>query len=477
MSRNELTHIGDINHPVWREIYFSRMCSDLVINFVTPCFPILNKYFYIQNTDERIFDNPSQHEKFAHGEVAEDINRLLTEADRKTMAGKKEAANYINSKFFLLSRKINKATRYSRNNIQLIDVCMCLTMEHTGRTLRDIPILAENGTAKEDKYFLPFFTDYNVFRKHFFEYLYTFYAMNSKVGLIHGDLHLNNGTLYTNIFMDEYEKKNPRNVFVVKDGNKPRVYSFPHQGLYSMVIDLSRGIFSNKARLEKDFGKLYADLYMKEQNQRVKRILLHYFPVAVAKHRDKLDNILENNFEIMFRLLTLIDPYTVARNLETMFDADLRNYQHIKPDRNIVAFARRIAALCEVNFVARFNEIISGKLTEPDKFEWPCLTLIKELYAEDEVKTADDLRDATITDVFTTMNDLKYSIDKYDHMNELIKLDLEIRLRKKFGIDAQEDIDYVTQYKKDETDKRDVLVHKYEHEAPMMPEESSWMFE
>lgn len=476
MTKNEMVHSGEITYPVWREVYFTRLCADMVINFITPCFSIMNRYFYIQNSFEALFDNPPQHEKYENGRLAKEISDLLTEVDRLNFIGKKRGSNYINAKFFLLSRKINKASKFAQGNIQLIDTSVCLTNEHTGRTLRDIPTLAAND-PEHNQIYRAVFSDLGVFRKHMFEFIYTFYCANSKVGIIHGDLHLNNATLYHSVDMGDILTKNPQICYVVDDNGKPVVYSFPHAGLYSMVIDMSRGVTNDRARLEKDFGKRFTEMYLKDQNQRVMRMIMHYFPVAIEKHKDRVENLLRSNFDIVFKLLTLVDPYSVAKNLEIMFEQDAKRYPSLKIDQNIIRFLKRVANLCEVMFVSKFSEIINGKLANPGDLEWPCLTLLKELYKDNIVGDAGFFKDKVITDVFNMMNPMTYSIKKYDTMNELVKLDLENRIRTKHGIDIKENLEAIEDFQRDDTDQRDILIRKYAIEAPQLPEDSSWMFD
>ena len=75
-----------------------------------------------------------------------------------------------------------------------------------------------------------------------FELVYTLYCLNSKKGVIHGDLHLNNFTvhpLYFTEFKNPDELKNPSMLYVL---DKNHYYLFPSRQYHIVVIDFSRSL-------------------------------------------------------------------------------------------------------------------------------------------------------------------------------------------------------------------------------------------
>jgi hypothetical protein len=474
LTKNEFIHTGNIMYSVWREFYFAHLCSDLVANFVTPNFPIMNRYFYIQNSDSAIFDNPSQHEKYEQAGIAKGISELLSEVDKLNFVERKKSNNYINSKFFQLSHKIGKANTFAQNNIQLIDISLCLTMEHTWRTIRDIFPLAANSPIKE--ILQRFLTDYGIFRGGIFGFLYSFYAANSKVGIIHADMHLNNATLH--VFPRALQDpENSNTVYIVNDNGRPKPYAFRFNKVYPTIIDMSRAITNNVKLLEQDFGKRFTEMYMKDQNQRVMRSILNYFPIAMERHKDKVEELVRNNFDLMFRLLTLVDPYAICKNLEVLFEHEVKKYPTLKVNPAIPQFLRRIVTMSEIAFTTKLEEIISGKITTPEALEWPCLTIIKELFTDEEITDASMLDGKTIVDIFTMMNPLKYSIRRYDTMHEILRPEIENNARKKFGRDITDNLQALEDFQRDESDKRNMLIRQYQGDTGDFSTYSPWMFE
>lgn len=476
LTRNEMIHPGDINFPVWREIYFAKICTDIAVSLLSPSFPVFDRYFYIQNSIHTLYDNPSQHEKFQNGEVSGEINRLLYAADRLNLMKGKHTGTYINSKFYLLSRKIRKAISYSQKNIQLVDVSVCTTTEHTGRTLRDIPVLAHN--EKEADLYNGFFGDIETFNKYIFEFMYGLYCVHAKAKLMHGDLHLNNATLYESISYHYINDKNAFVYYIVDDNGKPLIHRFRHTGIFSMIIDMSRGVMADRERLERDFGARYTEMYLKEQNIRVMRMLLHYFPVLTEKHRDRIETLLTSNPELMFKMLVVIDPYALCKNLYGMFVSELPEYPSIKVDPAIPKLLQRIVAICEVMFAEKLTAILNAKITRVEDFDWPCLGIIKELFRKYVVSKAEDVKpDELVADVFNGMNPIKYSTRSYSTMPELLRLDTEMELRTKHGIPIKDDEEALLEFNRDESSKRDLLVQKYREDEVVVSEASSWMFD
>ena len=190
----EALRTGDVRFDVWREMYLTNLCSNMVLNLVTPCFPFINNWFYVHNGHPGIFDNMSMHEKYEQSKLATDIHDKLEEANNMTNYQLDSAKGKVNFKFHHLSHLITRSDIFVDSRLRLADILVCMTVEHTGRTLRDIPALLESEQPPPE--IVHMFADDDSFAKHIFEYVYSFYCMNTKVGILHGDVHMNSVTLY-----------------------------------------------------------------------------------------------------------------------------------------------------------------------------------------------------------------------------------------------------------------------------------------
>jgi len=469
LSRIEAVGQGDIRHQAWREIYFAKLCTRLTISLAAPSFPVFNKYFFIQQSDETLYDNFSQHEKFEESRKATQIADLLHSADKIGLKPNGEVSKtgkpkYLNSMFFKLSGKITNAIHYAQANIQLVDVSLCLTYEHTGRTLRDIPKLVENGNMVS---FRGFYEQREVFRKHFFEYIWGLQCMHERLRLLHGDLHLNNATLYRTKGPEIFEKQSVNSYFILRE----KVYGFRHNGIYAMIIDMSRGIYADQERLKEEFSERYMEVFLSDQRKRMCKTIQHYFPTIYEKRGELIESLVKDNLEVAFKMACVVDCYAIARNLNTQFTSDLKGHPSIKPDPEITAILSRTVSICEAYFVQCVTEVASGKIKNVQDFEWPCVHVIENLYAD---HLCEKPMEGLVADVFNLTSDLKYSTDSYDTLPDLLKLDTEIKIFQKHGMDAKDMEGYIEEYRKEHSDLVDMLIAKYKDESL---KESEWMVE
>jgi hypothetical protein len=426
----EAIRLDDINYSVWREIYITNMVSSLVLNLISPSFSFINNWFYIQNAHGGLFDNVAMYDKYLHSSVAADVSTQLKNVDKYNYVGHDKKKGAINNKFLRLSRHIHRAIVYADSDIRLTDLAICITSEYVGRTIRDIPNLVAN------KDFLPgldlVFTDYEIFTKHMFEFVYAFYCMNTKIGIIHGDLHMNNATInrvYTMMSFDGTSYiKNPIIVYLV-DGT---AYSFRHAGLFSTIIDFSRSIIGDKTRLVNEFGERFADQYFMDQRNRILNMIYHYFPVLIEKHLEAVTTLLTDKFPLMFKILTATDTFVIMGNIAAMFSIDdVFTQGRVKIADGVMALLDRLTKMSEKLVLSNIIRAIDGKITKPDDIEWPNLLIIRELF-KDNILNKKTRADKTINvvEIFNSSNDVIDDIEDYDTWGPMLTIEAEQELWK-----------------------------------------------
>jgi hypothetical protein len=156
-------------------------------------------------------------------------------------------------------------------------------------------------------------------------------------------MHLNNCTLYRQskiyAFLHDRQKfifKNPKIVYKIIDD----IFVFDHYGLFSVLIDFSRGIISNRSLLEHKFGKSFTDKFYTEQKVRVLRIINKHFPDIVKNNYEELVSVILDNFPLIFKILSAIDPYTICKAIRIMFETEFskvlsEEYKIIIPKESI----------------------------------------------------------------------------------------------------------------------------------------------
>jgi hypothetical protein len=475
----EAVKIDDINFNVWREVYVANLTSNLVLNLISPSFPFIINWFYIQNAHAGLFDNFAMHNKYVHSDVAADISSQLKAIDKYNYSNESKKKQPISGKFLRLSKSIHKSIIYADSDIRLTDLAVCVMSEYVGRTLRDIPALIIHKEA------LPglelSFTDPGIFTKHMFEFIYAFYTMNTKIGIIHGDLHMNNATIsrlyyvLADTIAERFRPRDPKVAYVIGDA----AYAFPHTGLFSTIIDFSRAIIGSYERIEHEFSQRFADMYFKEQRERVLQMIYHYFPKLLENNRLYIESLLLSKFPLMFKILTAIDTYVIMSNIRAMFSIDdVFTHGRIKIApagvKLLDALIHRAEALVQLNIKAA----VDGKITSPDDIEWPNLVLMQENFSSYKLRPEDITPGApnTIIEIFNSNNAVRYDIEHYDTWGPLLTLEKELELRREYKQDMNAGIQRWMEYKKmDETPRIEALTSKYEQQEREVLQMRAWM--
>lgn len=435
LSIKEVQDPLKITYKPWREYYVSNKINDIVINAIAPGFPVTLDWFYIKNSRKGLYDNKSQYERMQQGEIAKDILHVLYEAQRNTYFASenletinKTSVNikkWISSKFKHLSDKINDPINYIIENIIMSEVTLGFTSEYVGRTVSDIL-----QTIPESKIFnsmlgMPL-SDYDYFAKYMFEWCYGLLCLNTKLGIIHSDFHLNNGTIGSLYHpgKDEIANKNKqfRVVYSIDDDHQ---YVFPNNCYFGSIIDFSRVIIdpNNFERLKDESLPATIELVKNETKFRSTEInsllnlYIQMFPNK-ARQREELIVLFKNHFEAVFKLLTSMDIYMFTIRLSRQ----LKQITY-EVNKSIITLIDQINKLAENYVAAEMNHLLEFPDEYSDKIlsaDWPMLTIIKKVFAEynqgKKFKTP-----GVINDIYNYKNDLKYSLSKYELFPEWLK--------------------------------------------------------
>jgi len=473
LSALEAARTDDINFNVWREIYITNLASNLVLNLISPSFPFINDWFYIQNAHPGLFDNIAMYDKYVHSEIAAEISAQLRRADKYNYVNNDLQAGPISNKFYRLSKQIQKAIVYADSEIRLTDLAVCMTSEYVGRTLLDIPNLLVRDELPLAYKFL--FSDYDVFAKHIFEFIYSLYCMNEKIGTIHGDLHTNNCTIMTlYIMLDSSGKEmyieRPHVAYVI--GNE--CYALKHYGLISMIIDFSRAIIGDYTRIEHEFSRRFAESYFKEQRVRLMYSVYQYYPQIIDKYRDQIDSLLLGNFRLMFKIFSAIDALAVGNNFLTILEDKNFTSGRLTVAPKARSLVQKVIKRAEDLLVENIHAAISGQISSADEIEWPNLVILKDVFSAWKL-TPERMKEINIVDVFNFNNEIIYEIEDVDTWGPLISLHKTVELRKKYNIDTSEYNKAIEHFLRDESQNVEALTSKYEQKEKETLDYEPWM--
>lgn len=427
----------NIKHAPWREMYISSLVGDLVINGVSPSFPIFVDWFFISTNSPNIWDNKVSHQKLDHSMVATDIIHKLEAARKSTYEfGEKGDEYYVTYQMQGMSEAIEVPIDYAEKELILAPVTLCSLVEHVGRTFADVIPLMDKPGYKEIG---PIFKDVRVFAKYLFEYIYAIYNMNKHLHLIHTDLHLNNITFYSvrPYYRNRYDPidvtpliPNAHILYDLGDENAGEatagddVYVFPHYGRYAMIIDFSRGILGRE-QLKKDFPEHTVDQIISNQRKRLFRTISRELPDFAKSHANELEALLLQNFDLAFKLYTALDTYKLTRGMlnytsQSMFKIGL-SPEVTKLLQHVHDMALHVLTI-DVQKAFR-REIV--------EYDLPNLRILRECFSaftldkfdQKAARRDDPNTRVNIIDVYQTRNPLKYDIRKYNNFPPVVSFD------------------------------------------------------
>lgn len=437
LSPLEALKTDDINYAVWRELYVTVLASNLVLNFISPSFPFIINWFYIQNANADLFDNKVIQDQYFLSEVATNLSAKLKEIDRLNYMGRSHDEGVLSPKFARISKDIHRAVAFADSSVRLTDLALCMLSEWVGRTIRDIPSII--GSSEGIDALPRVFGDIDIFSKHMFEFIYGFYCMNSRAGLIHSDLHLNNTTIFMLVdYADNKRYKTPaikgRKMLFVAAGMP---YLFESTGLYSMVIDLSKAIVGDRQRLEHEFGVAYAEIFLANQTGRILHLMNQYFADFMEKHGELFLALLKSEFPLIFKALSALDTFVLMTNFRSMMSIDAAFASgRAKIADGAVALLDRIIEQSEELILSHLDKIISGELTAADDIEWPNLLILRENFTDYEMgkPRAQLAEDEVICDVFNSELDMPYTVEDPDTWGPILGMDVWVEAWKRAGV-------------------------------------------
>jgi hypothetical protein len=331
----------DFNNYYLNELDINYKINLLLFNNITIYLPLTIKHYNIKN--KFTYNNPYIISKFLENKKYLEIINLLTDLQKKHTFNKKDI-NINTTSVDNLSENIDSIVSKLNRNI-ISDESIVIFMEDVGRPFYDYPRYISNlikqkkktltsAEAKKDMSYIYLAANsintkifYFNIQIYLFNIIYTLYSLNTKINIIHRDLHLNNLTVNinsTNRFVNaavimQLQKKYTfefmlnklfvvnRNLFILKNKNiKNNAFLIPTNNYNLTIIDFSRAL--NKTHKVDTAEKLYEmvlEIYPQYSNNK--------------QFKDKLYKISLLNTDILFDIMTGYDIYYLLKNLYSFF--------------------------------------------------------------------------------------------------------------------------------------------------------------
>ena len=440
-----------LNYKPWREYLISNRATDLIINQIAPGFPVILDWFLIKKSSKGLFDNKSQYERLKHSELAKSILSLLHEAQRstyfatsdlgKTYKSSDHIKQWISTKFKRLSDKIREPIDYSIEEIIMSDVTLAYPSEFVGRTFADTVNLISVSKPYDTKVGRPFSAGgYDIFAKYMFEVCYGLLTLNKKLGVLHGDFHLNNATI-GHLYSSEPNSK------VVYMLDTDHTFMFENTGYFACIIDFSRALINPEsyeqlvdASLPESFRPVKDyDTFESREAGNLLNWYLQLYPNKL-KQKEELTVTFKTKFAAVFKLLTCVDLFMFTARLSA-----LMQQQEAPVGKRQLELVEKINRLSEGYIATEMNQLVKDESYGDTIMarEYPIATIIKKCFAE-YINGSAFKSVGTVTDCYSLDNELKKSLCKFDLFPDVLKYS---RYYDKSG--KPTDVPYINKTRKD----------------------------
>ena len=363
-------------------------------------------------------DKGNKKDKDEASDDSDDSGEASDDDMQQAKKGEKQSKQWISNKFRKLNERIEDSIEYCQEDIIMSEVSLGLISEYVGRTIADVINLSHNSPTYHGYLGNPFSDggiDY--FSKYMFEFCYNLYCLNTKLGVIHGDLHLNNATIHT-LYYKNYQDVSALNqpqVLYVLGNNDEYQYLFPTTGYFLCIIDFSRSIihvdnydlFQDKS-LPSSFNVVDdVEEFQAKETTNLLNLYIQMFPNK-SKKKEELLVLLKNHYDAVFKLLSCIDCYMFSIRLLRTLRQD-----NLKISDKAIDLVEKINKMAEFYITTEMNNLIE----EPEEYstkiisgEHPLLHIMKTCFQAYQIPNT---HVGTITDIYVSKTELKYSSAKF----------------------------------------------------------------
>lgn len=313
-------HINDISYSAWREIFISYAASDMVLNGISPTFPVSLEWSYLEGSTIDMYDNTIIKNKYAQNKDVivtldrlKDIYRAMDD-----MTGMYDARE-----------RVLQNIQYITSHKLLSNISISMINEFIGLTATSITPNIRNAEVPAPNYHR-IVTELEYFDKFIFELFYGLYVLHKKVGIIHSDTHMNNISImcldrsFYKLQGDKYiyaKDKKYMTAFIVDQ--QQETYLFQYDGYYSGVLDFSDAWISKKFL---DYtSRFVSGINFEDMIDHEKDVIFDKLSRTLSyanKHKDEVKAAIVGQYDEMFKAISAIDYVSIARNLKIMFEKE-----------------------------------------------------------------------------------------------------------------------------------------------------------
>lgn len=365
ITPQEKLHVYDVEYPIWLEHYISSQATRLVLNNVCPGVPILYEWFVIYKANKMLFNNDTVYNRMVMSDNAAELDRKINKASA--------------SSFSLDTTDIEKdrirrisVLHPGESKTKVYNSGVVFLSEYVGSVFNDLRILLKSDRYPKEN----IMSRFPLFKKFMFDIIYSLYCLNTKIDVIHGDLHLNNIAIH--MFYRRYNPgetpkniKNLKTIYVIED----KYYITDFSPEIGTVIDFSRSFLSPRNMRR---NNVIGNPSIIKKNQ-ILRIVAYYeemFPAFMKANKTRFMHHIDLHFNDVFKIFSAVDSFILTDRMMRF----IKKNNDLKIHPRILPFVKKINDIARRYMVDILKDVVYGK--DIKEVPWPNLFIIEQCYSD-----------------------------------------------------------------------------------------------
>jgi len=381
---NEIENFKNPSYQLWRELLINKHIILLTLNGMMRGMCALRYYYFIQD-DFSVYNNYII------------FNKVFKEQERKP----------LETEIVLLSDTLNKEKFSSEEAIvkdkpknRWVDVHLVQIFNNVGTTYYSKIMTAMMGAESSST---PVLYNYHQFKKYIFEFIWNFMCIN-KLGVVHGDCHLNNVTI-----QPHHSRSNDDSRYV-KFTIQGETYIFVYKAI-GTLIDFSRCWFFEENELEEGL-KISTPF----QIDNIVNKYYGFFPEFIEKYDQKLRDALLDKHDEVLKMISVIDAYSVTNALHILLKTNLEEYKKggsrfklLEPIDKQINFVNKVNVVIRHILTTEIGEYLDSKRTA-QQIGYPLHRVLQECFKKERMDPDKDYSEYIIVDHMKYIDKIKYRL-------------------------------------------------------------------
>jgi len=403
LSIFDVEHIMNVESIRWREVYVYQLTTDILINNLSPGFPIFAGWTLIEGAGEQMFHLDATAQKYR--------NSAGAEKELMQIGQLKDSIRNDQTK-----RKLCDIMSFLQTYDIVSNYSLVMLIQHVGPATSMMP--TEIKRWIKDEFVAVQLVIENILFV-IFPALWALRTIHKKFTITHGDLHWNNSTFRVNRIYTHKKRSDLKFMHMYIDDEQ--TFYVPITPFTTHLIDFSRACLGTGAlnRLATEFNPSQIQSVKQQNVHMMSAILSHRCRSYCAQNKIKPDDILaacQINYDQAFVVISAYDIYMFTHSFRKTF----KNATDLISEKSWNTI-QEMTQWCNTQLIELFDLLMRF----PDKIDTKCLPIEKfmaEFYSECYA-IRDDLQ---ILGEFNIDRPMKYSLFSTDKLPPtLIKKEME----------------------------------------------------